>query len=129
VLGERHDVKELLAALDAFVLASHTEGIPMTVLEAMAACLPVVCTDVGGLPQVILDGETGILVPPHAPSELARAMLQMIHSPDKARQMGLAGRRRVEEHFDLRKVVARYEELYTSLVSKKRGRRMGARAS
>jgi sugar transferase (PEP-CTERM/EpsH1 system associated) len=114
-LGEVRDVPALLEAASVFVLPSLTEGISLTLLEAMARGLPVVATRVGGNPEVIVDGETGLLVPVQAPADLAAAMLRLCRDPEASRQMGLAGRRRVEQHFDVRRMVADYEALYLQL--------------
>jgi glycosyltransferase involved in cell wall biosynthesis len=117
LLGERHDVPDLLAAMDAFVLSSATEGIPLTVLEAMAAGLPVVATAVGGIPQVVLAEETGCLVPPGSPEALAAALGRLIDDPALAQRLGDAGRQRVQEHFSLQRMAADYESLYRQLVN------------
>jgi len=111
-LGEVRDVPALLARASLFVLSSQTEGISLTLLEAMARGLPVVATRVGGNPEVVADGTTGLLVLPGDPTALASALLQIRRAPDRAHQFGLAGRRRVEEHFDVRHMVAKYEYLY-----------------
>jgi glycosyltransferase involved in cell wall biosynthesis len=96
--GYRDDVPALLAAADIFVLPSWIEGLPLTVLEAMAAAKPVVATRVGGTPEAV-DGETGLLVPPHDISALTEALDVLLAEPDLARRLGEAGRRRVEERF------------------------------
>ncbi len=114
-LGERHDVPAILACADLFVLPSVEEGIPLTILEAMATGLPVVATPVGGNPEVVVPNETGLLVPPQSPQRLAEALLTLVREPSRARRMGAAGRKRVEQLFDIRKVVASYEALYESL--------------
>ncbi|HJT30477.1 MAG TPA: glycosyltransferase [Pirellulales bacterium] len=111
-LGEVADVPAVLARAALFVLPSLTEGISLTLLEAMARGLPVVATAVGGTPEVVIDGETGRLAPPRAPAELARMIVSTLGDPDGSRRMGLAGRRRVETYFDVRKMVASYERLY-----------------
>src|SRR5262249_50813104 len=95
-----------------FVLPSLTEGISLTLLEAMARGLPVVATRVGGNPEVVLDGATGLLVGTRNPAELAAAMVRLLRAPDEGRRMGLEGRERVEEHFDVRRMVADYEGHY-----------------
>ncbi|HEY2253169.1 MAG TPA: glycosyltransferase, partial [Planctomycetaceae bacterium] len=115
-LGFRDDVHQFLSRAEFFVLSSVTEGISITLLEAAACGLPIVATNVGGNPEVTVHGETGLLVPPRSPAELASAMLEMLRDTNRARRMGIAGRRRVEQHFDLRCSVAKYEELYDSLV-------------
>jgi glycosyltransferase involved in cell wall biosynthesis len=119
-LGNVKDVPGLLARCSVMVLPSLTEGISLTLLEAMARGLPVVCTKVGGNPEVVVQGETGLLVPPSNPAMLAEALIRIHRDPDLARGMGLAGRERIERHFDVRRMVEDYEELYLSLLQKKR---------
>jgi glycosyltransferase involved in cell wall biosynthesis len=111
-LGQVSDVPALLARAAVFVLPSLTEGVSLTLLEAMARGLPVVATRVGGNPEVVSDGSTGLLVPPGRPDELARALGRLLRDPPLGRAMGLAGRQRVEQHFDVRRMVAAYEALY-----------------
>ncbi len=111
-LGEVHDVPAVLARARMFVLPSLSEGIPLTVLEAMACGLPVVATRVGGLPEVVDDGVTGLLVPPADPAALAEAVLEVWNDPYRRDRMGRAGGRRAQEHFDVRRMVAEYEALY-----------------
>jgi glycosyltransferase involved in cell wall biosynthesis len=115
-LGFRNDVHELLPQADLFVLSSVTEGLPMTLLEAMAAGLPIVSTNVGGISELVNHNETGLLVPPQSPEALAGAILELMHDPQRAVNMGHSGRRRVEEEFDIRVVTAKYEELYRALL-------------
>ena len=111
-LGEVRDIPALLGRARMFVQPSLSEGIPLTVLEAMARGLPVVATRVGGLPEVVIDGETGLLVPAADPPALAEAVLTLWRDPDAAGRMGGAGRRRAEERFDVRRMVSQYEALY-----------------
>jgi Glycosyl transferases group 1 len=94
------------------VLPSLTEGISLTLMEAMARGLPVVATRVGGNPEVVDEGRTGLLVPERSPVELASALLRLIRDPETGRRMGLEGRHRVEQYFDVRRMVAQYERLY-----------------
>ena len=112
LLGEVGDVAGLLARGRLFVLPSRSEGISLTLLEAMARGLPVVATRVGGTPEVVVDGETGLLVPPGDPAALADAILRLQRDPEAGRRMGEAGRPRVERIFDVRRMVAEYEALY-----------------
>jgi glycosyltransferase involved in cell wall biosynthesis len=111
-LGQVQDVPTLLAGARLFVLPSLSEGISLTILEAMARGLPVVATQVGGNPELVADGETGRLVPPRDPAALAQALLAVGADPAAGRGMGKAGRQRVERDFDVRRMVADYEELY-----------------
>ncbi|MFN0054086.1 MAG: glycosyltransferase [Planctomycetales bacterium] len=115
-LGDRHDVPELLGQARMFVLSSITEGLSISLLEAMACGLAVVATDVGGNAEVIQAGETGFLTPPRSPERLAAEILKLLRDPQLCLRMGRAGRRRVEEHFDLRAVAARYEQIYQHLL-------------
>lgn len=116
-LGQVRDVSGLLARAGLFVLSSRSEGISLTLLEAMACGLPLVATRVGGNPEVIAEGETGILVPPENPPALADALLRLRSDPQIGVRLGEAGRRRVEEHFDIRRMVAQYETLYQGVNS------------
>jgi glycosyltransferase involved in cell wall biosynthesis len=110
--GRRPDVPEILAASQVFVLASRSEGFPMAVLEAMAAGLPVVASRVGGLDEIVDTGETGLLVRPGDPSELARAIARLLDEPGLRARMGAAGRARVERHFDLDGALRAHLDLY-----------------
>jgi glycosyltransferase involved in cell wall biosynthesis len=116
-LGEVRDIPALVACASLFVLPSVTEGISLTLLEAMARGLPVVATKVGGNPEVVVEGETGVLVPARDPAALAAALLRLAGDREAGQRMGLAGRRRVERHFDVHRMVARYEALYLSTKS------------
>ncbi|MCI0638803.1 MAG: glycosyltransferase [Gemmataceae bacterium] len=111
-LGIVRDVPALLGRASMLVLSSLSEGIPLTVLEAMARGLPVVATKVGGIPEAVEDCLTGILVPPRDPDALAEAMSTLRGRPTVARALGRAGRERVEQHFDIRRMVSAYEALY-----------------
>jgi glycosyltransferase involved in cell wall biosynthesis len=119
-LGEVRQVADVLASAALFVLPSLTEGISLTLLEAMARGLPVVATRVGGTPEVVRDGQTGILVPPQAPAELAAAMLRLWRDPAASQGMGRLGRARVQADFEVRRMVAEYEALYTRLLEQQR---------
>lgn len=112
--GEVRDIPALLARARLFVLPSQSEGISLTLLEAMACGLPIVTTAVGGNPEVVEAGATGLLVPARDSAALARAIRNVISDPDVSRQMGFAGRQRVENCFDIRKMMAQYEAMYDS---------------
>lgn len=111
-LGEVRDIPALLARARLFVLPSQTEGISLTILEAMADGLPVVATRVGGNPEVVVDGTTGLLVQTGNPAALAEGLRRVWHNEPEGQSMGLAGRHRAEAHFDIRAMVASYERLY-----------------
>jgi glycosyltransferase involved in cell wall biosynthesis len=123
-LGEVRDVPAVLRRARMFVLPSRSEGIPLTVLEAMARGLPVVATRVGGLPEVVEHGASGLLVPPADPAALADAIVRIWDDPRRGDRMGHAGRRRVEDRFDVRRMVAEYEGLYTMGLGVARGVRV-----
>ena len=117
-LGEVRDVPALLSRASVFVLSSLTEGISLTILEAMARGLPVVTTWVGGNPEVVENNVTGLLVPARSPVHLADAMLHLTDHRDAALRMGRAGRRRVRESFEARRMVAEYEGLYAEVLGR-----------
>jgi len=114
ILGEQ---KELyLLDTDIFVLPSWSEGFPLVILEAMAAGCPVISTRVGAIPEVVLDGVTGILVEKQNPQQLAQAMITLIENPDLRRQMGQAGRKRFEEHFTFDRCIDRMIAVFNNAV-------------
>jgi glycosyltransferase involved in cell wall biosynthesis len=115
VTGFRSDVHDLLALLDLFVLPSYREGLPRSVLEAMAMELPVVATNIRGCREAVVDEGTGLLVPPRSARALAEAMRRILGDPDLARRFGKAGRHRVVTTFDERFVFARLEKFYREL--------------
>jgi glycosyltransferase involved in cell wall biosynthesis len=110
--GSVADVRPYLRAADLFVLASDAEGTPGAVLEAMAMGLPVVATCIGGTPEAVADGETGLLVAPRDSAALAAAMLRLIDDPESARRMGERGRARAVERYSMRRVLDLTEALY-----------------
>jgi starch synthase (maltosyl-transferring) len=115
-LGRRSDVPSLLRTADLLVLASHWEGMPNVVLEAMAACRAVVATTVEGTDELVVPGETGFLVPPRAPQQLAAALLEAARSPALCQALGRRGRARVERDFSLENTVNAYERLWSALL-------------
>jgi glycosyltransferase involved in cell wall biosynthesis len=116
-LGHRSDVEVVLAALDTFVLSSVSEGLSNTILEAMATGLPVVATRVGGADELVVDGDTGLLVSPGAPREMAGALRRLATDGRARRAMGAAGRTRAESEFALSTMIERYENLYVDLAA------------
>ncbi|KRF02242.1 glycosyltransferase [Frateuria sp. Soil773] len=111
-LGDRNDVRELLQGLDLFALSSLSEGYSMALLEACAAALPIVATDVGGNGEIVRDGDTGRLVPPRDPAALADALLALLREPARAQAMGRSARAWVERHGSLEAMARRYDRLY-----------------
>lgn len=114
--GERSDVDAVMRGLDCFVLPSLAEGISNTILEAMASALPVLATDVGGNADLVSAGETGTIVPPGDDEAMAREIVRLASQPEQARQMGLAGRGRVEQNFSMHAMVERYQGTYDRLL-------------
>ncbi len=111
-LGNRRDIPELLKILDVFVLSSISEGLPLTILEAMAAGVPVIATNVGGNKEVVLHEETGLLVPERDSKELADAINIVLKNKEKANLFSINGLIRVKQYFSLDQMVKKYERLY-----------------
>jgi glycosyltransferase involved in cell wall biosynthesis len=110
--GPRGDVPDLLAASDVFALASRSEGAPISILEAMAAGLPVVASDVGGVGGLVAHESTGLLVPAGDPDALAAALQRLLDDPDLRRRLGAAARERVAERFDANALRRAHLDLY-----------------
>ena len=118
--GTRKDIPEMLSLMDVFVLPSHTrEGLGIAIIEAMAAERPVVATDIGGIPEVVNDGETGLLVPPGVPEALSKAIIELLRNPKKAKEMGEKGRNQVKEKFTTKKMLSEIEHVYQSLINRR----------
>ncbi|MCC6850554.1 MAG: glycosyltransferase [Deltaproteobacteria bacterium] len=115
LLGDRTDVRGVLAALDAFVLPSRTEGMSNALLEAMAMGLPAIATAVGGNPEVIADGRSGLLVPAEDPGAMAAAVGRVLDDGALAVRLGAAARRAVEERYGARSMVRRLEAVYAAV--------------
>jgi len=118
LLGWRDDVAELLAAMDIFLLTSLFEGLPRVVLQAMAASVPVVATDTGGVAEVVVDGETGRLVPPGNPAAAADAIVVLAHDAESRRKFAAAARYRLGDEFDIRRMVRDLEDLYDEVLAR-----------
>lgn len=116
LLGLRHDVARLLPAADVFLLTSISEGIPVTVLEALAAGVPVVATDVGGLPEIIVDGQNGFLAPARDDAALAERVVRLAKDVNLRAQLAEKGRREAEARFTEAQMHAGYEQLYREML-------------
>jgi glycosyltransferase involved in cell wall biosynthesis len=116
LLGNRKDIPQLLEAMDVFMLTSITEGIPLTLIEAMLGGVPCVATKVGGVPEVILDEVTGLLVAAGQPSELASKLLLLIQSQEMRRRIGAKGRDLALQCFNAQHMHEDYRRLYGSMI-------------
>ena len=116
IMGFRRNIPELLHLIDIFVLSSISEGLPLSVVEAMAARKPVVVTEVGGLSEVVTDGVDGFIVPPANPKLLAEKLTLLGRDKNLRKTMGEAGFHSVKEEFSLETMIARYQALYESLI-------------
>ncbi|WP_437992351.1 glycosyltransferase [Sorangium sp. So ce145] len=125
-VGRRHCMPQMLAALDAFAVSSISEGLPLAVLEAMAAGLPVVATAVGGVPTALTDGYTGFLVPSGDAEALAARLTELRDDPARAARMGRYGRKVTLQRYSAARMVERYMDLYTLLLVRRLHRGMPA---
>jgi glycosyltransferase involved in cell wall biosynthesis len=119
-LGELHDVDERLADADLFVLASRTEALPNSVMEAMAAGLPVVACRIGGIPELVEDGATGLLVPPDDVDALADAIARLVADPAFAAALGTAAHAAIAEGFSMRRMIAGFTDILLEQLSRRK---------
>jgi len=113
--GDLPSARDIMPAFDVFVLSSRLEGIPLALLEAMAAERPVVATRVGGIPEVVVDGVSGLLVPPDSPEQLRAALARIRADADLASRLGLAGRRTVEQTYNAKRMGEETADMYREL--------------
>jgi glycosyltransferase involved in cell wall biosynthesis len=118
-LGYRDDVPALLAASDIVVLPSRSEGLPIVLLEALAVERPVVAAAVGGVPDLLRHGHTALLVPPHAPADVAAGVLRLLADPDLARRIGAAGGQHVRRHFTPKSAARRLAAVYRTVIAER----------
>ena len=116
--GFHSDVSAFMKSFDMFALPSLSEGLSSAILEAMAASLPIVATEVGGIPELVTDGENGLLVSPADPPALARAIQQLAENPEECLRMGQRGRARMEERFTLDRKIMETEQLCSQLLQR-----------
>src|SRR5204862_7277113 len=121
VTGERNDAPDLIAAADVFALSSDSEALPLVLIGAMAVGTPVVTTDVGGVGDVVLDGRTGLLVPPRDPRALAAAIARVLDDAALAERLRAEARQFVAEHCSLPAMVAAYLGVYTEAIARRAG--------
>jgi glycosyltransferase involved in cell wall biosynthesis len=114
--GSTHDVARVLSGFDVFVLPSHWEGLPISLLEAMASGLPIVATRVGGIPEVVGSSECAILVPPNDPNELASAILRLLRDPQRGLPLSKAAFERVSSEFGIQRMIERTEAVYRKVL-------------
>lgn len=120
-VGYQEEVYSCLAAMDIYVHPALMEGFGIAMLEAMAMEKPVVASRVGGIPEVVQDGVTGLLVPPGDPETLAAAILHLLEDPHTRHMMGMAGRERLEAHFTLEQTMKTLQAVYAELLSNQNG--------
>lgn len=123
-LGFREDVTDLLRAADLFVISSYLEGLGTSILDAMAAGLPVVATRVGGIPEAVVDGETGVLVPPSDPQALGEALSALAGDPERRARLGVEGRRRARG-FSADRTEERTRSLYAEVLARSKTHPIG----
>ena len=116
LLGQVDSVRDVLWALDVLVVASVSEGSSVSAMEAMALGKPVVGTAVGGVPEVVADGDTGLLVPPGEPEALAEAVGALLADRERAQTMGDRGRQRAATHFDIQLMIERTGAVYADVM-------------
>lgn len=116
LLGSRRDIPDLLEAADVGLLCSHEEGFSNSVLEGMAANLPMIVTNVGGNSEAVRSGLDGLVVPPHSPQELGEAILSLALDPDRRQKMGQSAGERVATHFSIETCVKSYDRIYRGLL-------------
>ena len=120
-LGYQEATQEILALSDVFLLPSHWEGCPASILEAMAAEVPVVATKVGGIPEIVEDRQTGLLIPPRDPDTICRAIVWVIENPREVEAMVAGAKEQITERFSLDQMVSKIEATYEPLIKKKVG--------
>jgi glycosyltransferase involved in cell wall biosynthesis len=128
-LGRRKDVEKIVNSFSIGVLATFTEGISNSIMEYMVMAKPVVATACSGSSELVLDGETGFLVPPGDPAALADRIAYLLDHPDEARRMGQAGKKHIEEHFSLKTMVDKTVKIYEQAIQSSRSGRIGKRVS
>lgn len=117
--GKRHDIPDILSAIDLFIMPSIAEGLPNSLLEAMAMGKPIVATEIGGTPELIKNGFNGLLVPPRDPGALATAIKGLIYNGQLAAKIGFAARNFVLNNYNISEIVQKWQSLYLSILKEK----------
>ncbi len=117
-LGFRKNIPDILSIFDVYVLPSKIEGLPLGLIEAMSMGIPIVASNVGGVPEAIIDRKTGILVPPKDPKLIAKSVIYLLNNEDKAQILRLAGRKEVEQQFSIEKMVYKTIEVFQEAINK-----------
>lgn len=117
-LGYRSDVQNIMSAIDIYVVSSETESFSLSALEAMAAGKPIVATKCGGPEEILVDGQTGLLVPVNDSDKMAKAVLSLINNSQERQKMGMLGKARFDSHYSAQRYCNNFEELYSSLKGK-----------
>jgi len=126
-IGFREDIPQILAVIDILVVPSLFEGLPLTILEAMHTGKAIIASRVGGIPEAIKDGETGILVSPRDCHALTKGILELLKDPEKRKQMGEKGKQRALQHFEVERMVKEYASIYDAcIVSQLKDRKISA---
>ncbi len=120
-LSDRSDVPDLIAVLDILVMSSYTESFPNAILEAMAMGVPVIATHVGGIPEIVDEGQTGFLVPPKDPKAITDRILDLCQNSSQRLRMGRAARKRVEDEFTVQEITGKLESIYVKLLRERCG--------
>ncbi|HOX54359.1 MAG: glycosyltransferase family 4 protein [Candidatus Omnitrophica bacterium] len=110
------ETSSILSLMDIFVMCSVAEGLGLSIMEAQAVGLPVIATEVGGIPELVKDGQTGILVPPQDSFKLAHAIISLLENREKARQLGANAQKNIRENFTLEKMISETERVYESVL-------------
>ena len=116
-LGWREDARDIMAGLDVFLMPSLWEGFGLVLLEAMACRLPIIGTDVSAIPEIVLDEQTGLIVPPHSPDDLAGAMRRLAEDPQARKRLGERGHQRLRTHFTEQKMAVHTQEFYRQILA------------
>jgi N-acetyl-alpha-D-glucosaminyl L-malate synthase BshA len=118
LLGVKSNMQEIMCSADLFLLNSTLEGMPLVLLEAMSCSLPVVTTPAGGIPELVRPGKDGVVTKGFGQEEYAQAIIEMLENDEKRKNLGKAGRKRVEESFSAKQIVKMYEKVFEEVVSK-----------